>query len=214
MTALSLRSGLPFPVACPVTGAASRAESSSIRAEEEDAWLEAARGGDPDSYGRLVARHADRVYETVLRILRSPEAAEEVAQDAFVRAWQGLGSFRGDSRFSTWLYTIATRRALDVARAEKRRREREGPVDAAVLEAAPDPAASREPAERRWLERVLGELDPVRRAAVTLHYLRDCPVAEVATILGMPEGTVKTHLHRARASMRAAWEQEGGRELR
>jgi len=219
MATLSLRSDLPFAAARPVGAARSRSRLADGRPAdghpaEEETWLEAARGGDSESYGRLVSLHADRVYETVLRILRSPEAAEEVAQDAFVRAWQALPSFRGDSRFSTWLYTIATRRALDVVRSEKRRRDHEGPVEAAILESAPDPAGGGEPGERRRLERILAELEPVRRAAVTLHYLRDCPVAEIATILDMPVGTVKTHLYRARAALRAAWEREESRELR
>ncbi|MCA9753892.1 MAG: sigma-70 family RNA polymerase sigma factor, partial [Gemmatimonadetes bacterium] len=86
------------------------------------------------------------------------------------------------------------------------------PVESATLERAPA-AGGREPAELRRLERILTELEPVRRAVITLHYLRDFPVVEVAEILDLPEGTVKTHLFRARATLRAAWERETSREL-
>ena len=75
--------------------------------------MESAKGGNTDAFRRLVDRYRDRILSLAARITRDSGAAEEIAQDAFVRAWRALPHFRGDSRFSTWLYRIALRRALD-----------------------------------------------------------------------------------------------------
>lgn len=181
---------------------------------QEAEWIREAQGGSPDDFGRLVERYGDLVYECVLRIVRSPEVAEEVAQDAFVKAWRALPDFRGDSRFSTWLYTIATRRALDVVRSQRRRGEHETLVEPERLDATIDETPGPAGAEKRRLERVLADLDPLRRAVVTLYYLRDLSVAEISQSLDLPEGTVKTHLHRARKELRRAWDRETAREAR
>jgi RNA polymerase sigma-70 factor (ECF subfamily) len=150
-----------------------------------------------------VERHADAVFETALRIVRSREEAEEAAQDAFVRAWRALDGFREEARFSTWLYRIAVRCALDAAARLRQRRDREVAAEPERIERAPAP--DRAVTDRRRLERALGRLTAVQRAVVTLFYLRDRPVEEVARILDLPAGTVKTHLHRARGALRRHW---------
>lgn len=208
MTALALplsRRRDPLPVA------RTSGRSDATVEEEERTWILRARRGDRDAFRHLVDRYRDPVYETALRIVRSREDAEEVAQDAFVRAWRALDGFRGESRFSTWLYRIATRCALDAAERVRKRRGREVGAEPEAIEAFAAPAPPE--TDRLRLERVLGELDPLPRAVVTLHYLRDRPVDEIAEILGLPAGTVKTHLHRSRARMRAVWmrlEAKGG----
>jgi RNA polymerase sigma-70 factor (ECF subfamily) len=182
------------------------------RVQERD-WVRAAQGGDPEAFRRLVDRYQDRAYEIALRVVRSAPEAEEAAQDGFLRAWRALPSFREESAFSTWLYRIVTRRAIDLAGKAKRRAERETVLEPGALE---DLAQEVEPtmqrSERQKLHRILGGLDATPRAVVTLFYLRDCPVADVAGILDLPEGTVKTHLHRARAALRDAWRRESARE--
>ena len=214
---------LPFPDAFPALLA--RAMSAPARpwasartgaTATETAWIRAARGGDPEAFRRLVDRHGPSVVELCVRIVRSREEGEEAAQDAFVRAWKALPEFRGEAKFSTWLYRIAARRAVDVAVAHRKRREREGVTEPARLEEHGDPmdaAGLRDP-ERRRLWRILGDLEPLPRAAVTLFYLGDKSVSEVADILSLPEGTVKTHLHRSRATLRRAWTSETTREER
>jgi RNA polymerase sigma-70 factor (ECF subfamily) len=172
-------------------------------AAEERAWVRRARGGDSDAYRRLVERHADAVFETTLRIVRSREEAEEAAQDAFVRAWRALDGYREEARFSTWLYRIAVRCALDAAARLRQRRDREVAAEPEQIERTPAP--ERAVTDRRRLERALGRLTAVQRAVVTLFYLRDRPVDEVARILDLPSGTVKTHLHRARGALRRHW---------
>lgn len=165
-----------------------------------------ARGGDVEAFRLLVERHAGRVQALALRIVRSAADAEEVAQDAFVRAWLALPRFRGESSFATWLHRITVRRALDRVETLKLRHTREQGLEAADTLAAatgkaPDP-------RRRRLERLIASLPPWQRAAVTLYHLEDRAVEQVAMILGVPEGTVKTHLSRARAALRQAWLEE------
>ena len=168
-----------------------------------------AQGGDEAAFGVLVERHGDRAYALALRILKSTSDAEEVAQDALVRAWRSLPRFRGDSAFSSWLYLIVARRAFDRAAVLKSRRHREtggeGIEDVPAETAGPDPEA-RERAVR--LERLVAGLPEVPRTVVTLYYYQDRSVAEVAKILGMPENTVKTHLSRARTALRTGWTDE------
>jgi RNA polymerase sigma-70 factor (ECF subfamily) len=161
----------------------------------------------------LVERYRDRVYGLALRIVRSAPDAEEVAQDAFVRAWLALPRFRGEASFSTWIYRIAARRAFDRAQTLKLRRGREAGIEAAGEAAAPGGDAPRTGLARQ-LERLVAVLPPAQRAAVTLYYLEDRSVEQVAATLAMPENTVKTHLSRARAALRAAWLARGGGEAR
>jgi RNA polymerase sigma-70 factor (ECF subfamily) len=173
---------------------------------DEPALVTRARAGDEEAFRLLVDLHRDRAYTLALRIVRAPADAEEVAQDAFVRAWNALPRFRGDARFSTWLHRIVVRRALDRAASLRTRAGRE-----AVPEAGEGVAGSdhREDAERaalgRRLGRLLERLTPPQRAAVTLFYYEDRSVEEVARVLELPENTIKTHLSRARAALRAAW---------
>jgi len=164
--------------------------------------VQRARERDQDAFRELVERHRDRAYALALRMVRSAPDAEEVAQDAFVRAWRALPAFRGDARFSTWLYRIVARCALDRSAVLSRRRAREAPEEASWDVAAPE---SRPHPEREAIERMLAGLTDPQRAAVVLFYYEDRSVEQVAEILGMPANTVKTHLSRARAALRKAW---------
>jgi RNA polymerase sigma-70 factor (ECF subfamily) len=186
----------PAPAADPAPDAANEA-----------ALVEKARAGDPAAFRELVELHQDRAYGLALRMLRSPEDARDVAQEAFVRAWQSLGSFRGDSRFGTWLHRIVVRRALDRADTLRRRRSRETDLEEAEVVGAP--AEGREARERaRRLESLMDRLSDVQRVVVTLFYYEGRSVEDVASTLGLPANTVKTHLHRARAALREGWEKQ------
>jgi RNA polymerase sigma-70 factor (ECF subfamily) len=169
-------------------------------ASEERDWVQRARAGDTEAFRKLVERHRDRAYGLAFRMLGSASEAEETAQDAFLRAWRALPQFRGESAFSTWLHRIVVRRALDRQAVLKSRRAREAPLEDAgpgEIAAAPDSADL-----RRKLERLLDSLSEVQRTVVLLYYYEDRSVDEVARTLGIPEGSVKTHLHRARALLR------------
>ncbi|HEY6865784.1 MAG TPA: RNA polymerase sigma factor [Candidatus Eisenbacteria bacterium] len=207
-----MKPGDPLDRSKPSGGAASAGvPGGGAGAGPDDGTLVArARAGDAAAFRVLVERYRDRLHGLALRIVRSPADAEEVAQDAFVRAWLALPRFRGESSFSTWIYRIAVRCAFDRAQALRQRRARE-----AVLEAAGEPAAPGDDPSRAaqviQIEALVGQLPLAQRAAVTLYYLQDRSVEQVAETLEMPENTVKTHLSRARAALRAAWlAREGG----
>ena len=191
------------------TGTRAAPGRGAERNEEDRELVRRAQGGDEAAFGVLVERHGDRAYALALRILKSTSDAEEVAQDALVRAWRSLPRFRGDSAFSSWLYRIVARQAFDRAAVLKNRRRREaggeGIEEVQAETTGLDPEA-RERAVR--LERLVQGLPEVPRTVVTLYYYQDRSVAEVAKILGMPENTVKTHLSRARTALRTGWTDE------
>ena len=192
-----------------------RGGEREVEREEERELVRRAQGGDEPAFRRLVERHGDRAYALALRILRSTSDAEEVAQDALVRAWRSLPRFRGDSAFSSWLYRIVARQAFDRAAVLKGRRHREVGVEwiEDLPGEAPDPYPDPELRERATrLERLVAGLPEVPRTVVTLYYYQDRSVAEVARILRMPENTVKTHLSRARAALRTGWTRADGPE--
>lgn len=178
-------------------------------AREDQTWVAAARAGDAAAFRRLVDLHGAAVLAIARRMLRDPHDAEELAQDAFVRAWRALPYFRGDSSFRTWLHRIVVRLAYDKTRQTSARRRREVVVDDGVWDTllAQDPAAIVAPDadDVRWAD-LLDTLPAVSRAAIVLFYWNDRSVREVADVLELPEGTVKSHLARARASLRTAYE--------
>jgi RNA polymerase sigma-70 factor (ECF subfamily) len=190
------------------------AETPAYERSEENAWIERARAGDAEAYRRLVERYSEVAYGLALRMLGSPSDAEEVAQDGFLRAWRALPRFRGDSSFSTWLHRIVVRRALDRSATLKARRARETGLDAAAEAEAPGPGGASERGLGRRIDRLLASLSDVQRAAVVLYYYEDSSIEQVAQALGIPVGTVKTHLYRARGLLRAGWIEEDRRKVR
>lgn len=187
---------------------------------DEPELLARCRAGETAAFATLVDRYRDRAYGLAFRLTRSVPDAEEVAQDAFVSAWRSLGAFRGDAAFSTWLYRIVWRKALDRVESLRNRGRREVAVDdparvEAESAAAAAAAATRDASEGGAgaanavrLERLLDTLSELSRAVVTLYYYEDRSVSDVAAALGIPEGTVKTHLFRARAALREGWLRE------
>ena len=168
--------------------------------------------GDDASYGTLVTRYRDYVYTIAVRIVGSDEDAEDVAQEAFVRAYRALPRFRGDSKFSSWLYRIATNRALTHLKRRRRRAdavdiESGSHVEAVVIDDGRSEAMSpelrvRDEEFRRAVRSAVLELPEQYRVVVTLFYLEERSYKEVVATLGIPMGTLKTHLHRARALLR------------
>jgi len=177
---------------------------------DERRLIARAQAGDTAAFRTLVERHQARAHALALRILRSASDAEEVAQDAFVRVWTALPGFRGESTFGTWLHRIVARRAFDRAQVLKHRRARERQDERLPELGAPE--KEHDMLRSAKLQELVGGLSPAQRAAVTLYYYEARSVEEVAHVLGMPENTVKTHLLRARAALRAAWTHELGDE--
>lgn len=162
-----------------------------------------ARAGDAGAFERLYRAHAGRVHAVCLRVLADRGHAEEATQDAFVRAWQRLGSFRGESAFGSWLHRLAANVALDRLRRERRRA---GGIVGDGLD--PDGAPESAPAARAPegagidLERAIRALPPRARAVFVLHDLEGYRHGEIADLAGIAEGTSKAQLHRARKLLR------------
>ena len=180
-----------------------------LAADPDRVLVSRARAGDSAAFRALVDCHQARILALAWRLTGARADAEEVAQDAFVRAWRALPTFRGESSFATWLHRIVTRVALDRrAQAARRRRHEVGLEDEGVA-VDPSHAVGGGEGEDRMTARVrvalLAGLSEAQRTAVMLHYLEDRPVLEVAQAMNLPENTVKTHLARARATMREAF---------
>lgn len=167
-----------------------------------DPLVERARQGDAAAFESLYRTHYRRVYAVALRFARDRERAEDIAQDAFVRAWRALPSFNGDSRLSTWLHSVAVNTALDRVRARSRREARLEPeVD---LERYATEIGRAMPTADLDLERAVAALPDGAREIVILHYIEGYSCAEIAERLGIVEGTVKSQLHRARQLLKEA----------
>jgi RNA polymerase sigma-70 factor (ECF subfamily) len=165
--------------------------------------VERARRGDADAFGLLVVRHQDRLYTAVLRFCGDAEDARDIVQRAFINAWRRLDSFKGDSAFSTWMYRIAFNESVSHRRDGGRRR----PVQ--MPETGVDPADDRRPGDgldreddRRVVQQALDLLDPEERKILILKELEDRSYDDIAAILGIPKGTVRSRLFRARESLR------------
>ena len=165
------------------------------------------RAGRTDAFGTLVHRYQDRLYPTALRLTGRAEDALDLLQDAFLRAFQKLGGFHGDSSFYTWVYRIMVNLALSERRKRSPRLFRRDPAAMPVDPAAPaestDPAAGLERAEREaMVQAALGRLAPDHRAVVVMKEFDGLRYDEIAEALGVPVGTVRSRLHRARSDLR------------
>jgi RNA polymerase sigma-70 factor (ECF subfamily) len=168
-----------------------------------------AQAGDTEAFATLVTEHQRFVYNLALRAMSDAHEAEDVAQEAFVRAWRALPNFRRQAQFRTWLYRIVTnlccnrlprlRRDLS-ALSEEDMDEYSVPVDERT-----DPAYDVEADERRaFLHQRIAALPQSYRLLVSLRYQEELSYEEIAAVLGLPLGTVKTGLFRARAQLREA----------
>jgi RNA polymerase sigma-70 factor (ECF subfamily) len=175
------------------------------RTDEELADL--ARAGDVEAYGELAGRHESRVYRVCLRLLRDPEDARDAAQDAFVSGLRTISRFRGDAAFTTWMHRIAVNACYDLMRRRRRR-----PTLHVVRDDGPGPEPG--PPAPDHADEVVGTIDVAAalarvpeefRAALVLADVEDLPYDEIASILGVAIGTVKSRVHRGRAAL--------GREL-
>lgn len=152
---------------------------------------------------QLYRDHADRIYALCLRMSGDPAEATELAQDVFVRAWQKLPRLRPGSDAGAWLWRLATNVVLNTRRSDRRRRSRVATVaDPALLERVSMKTPM--PIRRLSLEGAIATLPGRARAVYILHDVEGFGHAEVAAMLGVAEGTVRAHLHRARSLMREA----------
>lgn len=165
--------------------------------------------GQSQAFGVLVRRYQDRLYNTVYRLTAHSEDAQDVVQEAFISAYQSLGSFKGDSLFFTWLYRIAMNAAISQKRKKKATISLEtgskhdlviDPLDESV-NSRPGEALERVEEERQ-LQKALQQLSAEHRAVIVLKDIDDLRYEEIAEILAVPIGTIRSRLHRARLELR------------
>ncbi len=176
--------------------------------------VDRARTGDLDAFEEIVRARMDAVYRLSFAILGNEADARDAAQDTFVAAWRQIGRLQDVDRFEAWLQRVAVNAARMVHRSRRRRGVREIPA-AEVAAAAPDRAApdraAPEPADVRSLSVALRALPIEQREILVLHHLEGRSVAELAGILEIPIGTVKSRLHTARAALQRAIDRERAR---
>ena len=162
--------------------------------------VEAARRGDHEAFEVLATSAGDRLYAVARLILRSADLAEDAVQEALVHAWQQLPALRDPDRFDAWLHRLVVNACADQGRQLRRwsQEVRPLPVDSSNLDDT-DVVAVRE-----QLDRAFGRLKPEQRAVVVLHHYSGFSAAEIARMLGIPEGTARSRLHYATEAMRAA----------
>lgn len=171
--------------------------------------------GDKRAFGVLIQRHQDAVFALVSRLIRNPGDVQDVAQDAFVRAYKALPTFRGDAQFGTWLYRIVWNTCLDRREQHARVQEREvqiaadeedcNGIDGFADEETPLPDAAFEADDvRQRLEACLNRLPVHYRAVLTLYYFEQKSYEEIAMVLDQPMNTIKVHLFRAKSHLRKA----------
>jgi RNA polymerase sigma-70 factor (ECF subfamily) len=159
-----------------------------------------AQSGEREAFDALYRRNAERIYAVCLRMTGDVASAERLTQDAFVRAWQKLGSFRGESAFSSWLHRLAVNVVLEEGRRNRRRWSRvEIMADPGALESAPP---ARDADVGMDLERAIASLPPGARAVLVLHDIEGYKHEEIARLTGTAIGTTKAQLHRARRLLR------------
>jgi len=169
-----------------------------------------ARKGDQGAYGVLVRRHQDRIYRHLLNLTGSREEALELAQEVFIKAWQALPTWQPDAQFHTWLYRIASNAALDVLR--RRKVVRFVPLDDDYDAPADQPGPEAQLQARQGLRRLdaaLARLLPEQREIVLLREVEGLSYDELATTLGIDQGTVKSRLSRARVALAAQYNGTG-----
>jgi RNA polymerase sigma-70 factor (ECF subfamily) len=187
--------------------------SLTPQVRDADTYLiERARGGETDALTELYRRHERRVYNLALRTLGNPWDAADVAQEAFIKAFRNIGSFKGDALFTTWLHRIVVNAAYDHLR-----RRRPEPMDGEILEEISGPSGTGAVvgSGREGIDPAIDGLsDPLRdalmslnegfRFAVVLCDLLGFPYDEAAEILGVQEGTIKSRIFRAREALATA----------
>lgn len=167
---------------------------------EERALIARVLEGDRLAARELYDAHAPRVYGVALRLVRDDSLAEECTQDAFVKVFRALGTFRGDARLGTWIHRVAVTETLSSIRRRKRRDAREFSLEYAEEMAAPDRGVDPDVKER--LHQAIDALPENFRVPLVLHDIEGFTHAEIAEMTGSPEGTCKTRLMNARARLR------------
>jgi RNA polymerase sigma-70 factor, ECF subfamily len=186
--------------------------------QDEHDLIERCRGGDRTAFADLVDRYKTMVFTLVDRMIGDKAPVEDLAQEVFVRVYQGLPGFRGDARLSTWIYRIAYNVCVaELERAQHRvefvsidpRGDAEGPrLDLQDERQDPEAILSRIDVSAT-VQKLLDRLPPRSKALLSLYYMQELSYEEIAAVMALPLGTVKAHLHRAKQALRDIMVEEG-----
>jgi RNA polymerase sigma-70 factor, ECF subfamily len=167
--------------------------------------VERAKAGDTAAFSELVRRHQHVVYNLAYRYMRDASAAEDMSQEAFLKAFRMLKGFRGDCAFSTWMYRVTS--SVCLSELSRRKRRAEVALDSDNnTETAVHPGQSHDIPE--IVRRCVGELPDRYAQIITMYYLKEISYEEIAQVMDVPLGTLKTWMHRARKQLRVIVERE------
>jgi RNA polymerase sigma-70 factor (ECF subfamily) len=174
--------------------------------------------GEQNAYAELVSRYQNYIFTLILRMIKSREDAEEVAQDVFVKAYRSLADFRGESKFSTWLYTITNTTCITFLR--KKKLDVHSLDNEKVFEVADSKDSGfranviEQKSRVSMVNKAIAMLSPDDAEIITLFYKAEQNLEEIARILGLEANTAKVRLHRARGRLKAKMEQHFTEELK
>ncbi len=184
----------------------------------EQELIQAAQTGDQSAFGTLVQQHQTMVYHLALRMVGNAEDAADLTQEVFLSAWRSLGSFQSQAAFSTWLYRLTSNACIDFLRKEKRRsalslttegEEEEGrELEVADQRFSPERELEKKEA-RRAVREGLAALSPEHRQVLVLREMEGLSYTEMAHLLDLEEGTVKSRLARARLALKDFLQKSG-----
>ena len=165
---------------------------------EDQVYIDLTKNGDTTAFAYLVDRYKDMAYTISLKMIRDPDEAEDAAQESFIRAYESIGSFRGNGKFSTWLYTIVYRTCL---RYIKRNRtiqlndeDEAWPADDQI----PVIERLQNDEQSRYIANAINELPPIESLLITLYYMNESSIREIGEITGLSAANIKIQLFRAR----------------
>ena len=175
----------------------------------DQSLIEACLAGRREAFGQLVERYQHRLFHSLVHLLGSTEDAQDAAQDALILAFEKLGTFRGESQFYSWVFRIAYNAAVNSKRKTgpmsvslEARRDASG-LEPADLNPSTEPSFGLEVSDRqRLVQQALGELSEEFRAAIVLKEIEQMSYEEIAEVVGIPLGTVRSRIHRARMELR------------
>jgi len=181
-------------------------ESMASESISDAACVRRLQRGDVNAFEILVRRHEKAIFNLVYRMLGDYDDAAETSQEVFLSAYRAIGQFRGDANFSTWIYRIALNHAITRRKNTSLRQKRFVSIDGTDMtdDAQIGPAETLEKKElRERVQGALNELDPEDATVILLRDLQDIPYEDIARVLKIPVGTVKSRLHRARQALKA-----------